>query len=320
VDASSENLPTPTLIVSGFLGSGKTTLINRLLQHPAAGDTAVIVNEFGEIGIDNDLIEQVDGTTLLLDSGCICCTLRDDLATTMLDLHERRTRGDLPPFSRLVIETSGLADPTPVVRTLVGEPIVASFYGLGSVVATVDALNGASSLAGHVEAAQQVAVADRVVLTKTDIAPAEAATNAVRALNPRAPLLIGAETGLEEHVRTAGNGDWLANLPPAEDGHEHHSHAPSAIQTFTVFRSDPLPWGTLARWLRQLGTVRGDRLLRMKGLVNVAGRSGPVVIHGVQQLIHVPKTLPAWPCDDRRTRIVFITHDLSRSTIERLLD
>jgi G3E family GTPase len=191
---------TSVTLITGFLGSGKTTLLQRLLLDPALSDTAVLINEFGDIGLDHHLLERIDETMVMLQSGCVCCTIRGELSTAIKDLHSRRERGLLPPFRRLVIESTGLADPFPILSTVRSDPVLRHHFRLGNVITTVDAVNGARQLDAQPESIKQVAVADRLVLTKTDLATAEAAdrlTQRLRHINPGAPLWRGAEEDLE---------------------------------------------------------------------------------------------------------------------------
>ncbi len=310
----SEPARLPVTLVTGFLGSGKTTLINRALRLPELGDAAVIVNELGDAGIDNLLLERLDASTALLESGCVCCTVRDELALTMEDLLRRRDREEIPRFARLVIETTGLADPGPVARLLLTEPQVATRYALASVVTTVDAVNGLATLARHPEAVRQVVLADRLVITKTDLGgDAAVLEEGLALLNPAAPRAPAAEDEID--ARLFDGAGWAD--PPEYATERHHHHA---LSTFTLVRDEALTFTQLSRWLVLLGELGGDDLLRVKGLVDVAGRPGPAVVHGVQRLVHVPTVLDAWPSEDRRTRIVCITHDIDRARIEGLLE
>jgi G3E family GTPase len=346
----------PVALLTGFLGSGKTTLLNRLLKHPGMGETAVIVNEFGEVGLDHALIEKVDGNTILLDSGCLCCTVKNDLTETLWDLIGKRRRGEVPPFQRVVIETTGLADPAPILHLFLTDPLLLRQYRLQSVVTTVDAVNGWNTLDKQFEAVKQVAMADRLVLTKTDLAkPAAVAMLEQRLarLNPGAPLvradrdfgpdgLFRAEL-YDPATKTADVQNWLraeAFEAPADDGHGHghhhdhdHGHAhdhhghdhqdvnrhDDQIRAFSLVFDEPLVWDTVAAWLDLLAAYRGDDLLRIKGIINVEGVDLPVALHGVQHLFHPPATLPAWPDADRRSRIVFITRNVGRDLIEQTL-
>lgn len=362
----------PVSVITGFLGAGKSTLLNRLLRHPDMGDTAVIVNEFGEIGLDHALIASSKEDTILLSSGCLCCTVRGDLVNTFRDLTARRDAGEIKPFKRVVIETTGLADPAPVLHTLMSDPVVAERCRLESVVTLVDAVNGSGTLDHHTEAVKQAAVADRLVLTKVDLAEQKSVQHLrhrLQHLNPGAPVFtaIGGDiapnqlfnAGLYDPKTKSFNvQNWLRAEAYGEDhhhdhdhGHDHHDHNDhhdhghdehahdrhehehfhtaegkvdvnrhdASIQSFCLTFKDPFEWNTLATWLDLLAAYRGDNLLRVKGLVNVAGVDRPVVIHGVQHLFHPPATIPAWPDDNRQSRIVFITRDLNREVIEQTL-
>jgi G3E family GTPase len=324
----------PATLVTGFLGSGKTTLLNGLLAHPAMGETAVIVNEFGEVGLDHVLIETAFEDAVLMKSGCICCTIRGDLVDTLGTLMERRRRGEIPPFRRVVIETTGLADPAPILHLLMSDPAVTKDYRLERVVTTVDAVNGAAQLDEHYESAKQAALADCLVLTKTDLADGAAAARLaerLRALNPTAPILpvvegradpaalLGEESpgGAEQRERRL---DALAAAAARDPGHDHEHDAAGlsrhhGISSFCLVHEEPVAWPALGAWLGSLASLRGPDLLRVKGIVNVAGREGPVVIHGVQQVFHPPRELRRWPDADRRTRIVFITRNIPEAAL-----
>ncbi len=324
----------PVLVLTGFLGSGKTTLLNRLLRGPALADAAVIVNEFGEIGIDHLLVEQAFEDAVLLKSGCICCTVRGDLVDTLETLCERRDKGAIPPFSRVVIETTGLAEPGPVMRTIMGDMAVAGRFRLDGVVTTVDAVNGAATLLAHPESVQQAALADRLILTKTDLADAatiDALTSRLRELNPGAPMIRAVQgeidpaaildVGLYDPVkREADIQRWL----PAEAYDDHHHHDVNRhgdIRAFCITRDQPVPWPEFRRWLDALASLRGPDLLRLKGVVNVAGETQPIALHGVQHVFHPPAKLPRWPDgDSRQTRLVFIVRGIEKAAIEKSLD
>ena len=293
-------MKTPVVLVTGFLGSGKTTLISRLLEHPDTGETAVIVNELGEIGIDHHLLRRVDERTVLLANGCVCCVLRGDLADELRDLLDRRDLGEVPHFDRVVVETTGVADPTPIVMTLLSDPVVRNHYELQSVVATVDGVHG---LRG-VESVKQVVIADRLVITKPDVASAEAGEALgleLAALNPAAS------------VRAAAFGDiepaWLfdgATRDPrdldlaARAGHDyaHEMHS-------CVLFLEEVDWTAFGLWLTMLLHARGQEILRVKGLLNVGGE-GPVLVNCVQHAVHPPVHLAEWSDADRRSRLVFI--------------
>jgi G3E family GTPase len=327
----------PVNLVTGFLGSGKTTLLNRLLRAPQLARTAVLVNEFGEVGLDHLLLEKLDAETVLLPSGCVCCTIRGDLADAIRSLFSRRERGIIPRFDRLAIETTGLADPAPIVSTLLAEPVLRHHFRLGNVIATVDAVNGARQLAQHPESVKQAAIADRIVLTKTDLAEARQVARlkaSLLSLNPTAPVLDAASDPLAPEAlmasdvynpgrRSAEVRRWLDEEARAATGDGRHRHDPNRhdrdIRAFCLIFPEPLDWTGFGIWLTMLLHAHGARVLRVKGILNVAGLSTPVAIHGVQHIVHPPAHLEAWPDADRRSRIVFIVHGLEQSLIERSL-
>jgi G3E family GTPase len=304
------------VLVTGFLGSGKTTLISALLADPAMGETAVLVNELGEVAIDHHLVRQVDERTVVLSSGCICCSLRGDLRDELRDLLARRARGELAPFGRVVVETTGLADPAPVLSTLATDPVLRHHCAVEAVVATVDAVNGAATLHRHPESVKQAAVADLLLVTKVDAAAPEAveALEArLRALNPVAALRrvqFGA-LAAGELLRARGT----SPAPVGADGAAH----PGDVRAFSLVLDEPLDWDAFAVWLTLLLHSRGLDVLRVKGLLDV-GQAGPVVLDGVQHTVHRPRHLAAWPDDDRRSRIVFITRGIERDAVLASLD
>ena len=317
----------PVSIITGFLGSGKTTLLNHLVKQPGMADTAVIVNEFGEIGIDHLLIEQAFEDTVLLQNGCICCSIRGDLVDTLESLDAQVARGEIPAFARAIVETTGLADPAPVLQTLMTDARLQSRYALDGVVATVDAVNGAGQLDDFDEPVKQAAIADHIFITKGDLAELNATddlTQRLRAINPGAPI-TAIDHGRADPNSLFGNGP-LANpsrltahlASHDHGGHDDHPHH-SDIDTFAIYRDAPLPWGAVRAWLESVASLRGADLLRMKGIINVAGRAGPVVVHGVQHVFHPPVELPEWPDADRTTRIVFITRNIDKSGLENAL-
>jgi len=351
---------TPVTVLTGFLGAGKTTLLNHLLRQPELRRTAVLVNEFGEIGLDHLLVERLDDNTVLLNAGCLCCTVRGDLARALRDMLPRARRDEV---SRVVIETTGLADPAPILATFMSDPVAGTAYRLDGVVTVIDAVNGESHLDNQPEAVRQVAVADRLVLSKTDLAnPAPLRARLAR-LNPGAPI-IEARNGVIDPsvILHAGLFDPARKIPDvkswldaeafqaAEQGHHHHDHGrhhvvqghdqhphdpnwhdPSRhdqsrhdpnrhdarIQAYCITLDKPVRWQGFGSWLEMLITTQGEKLLRLKGIVNLEGQDRPVAIHGVQHLLHPPALLSAWPeGDPRTTRLVFITRDLPRAALE----
>jgi len=318
------NEPIGGSLIAGFLGSGKTTLLNRLLRHPGMGDTAVIVNEFGEVGLDHLLIETALDNAVLLKSGCLCCTLRGDLVDTLGSLFDRRQRGEVPPFRRVLIETTGLADPAPILHALMADPGVTRHYRMDHVITTVDAVNALGQLAEHYESAKQAAVADRLVLTKSDLASASdiAAVRAqLRALNATAPILVVVDGAIEPDALFGAAAERnTARVPEVElHDHEHEAHDDHrhGISSHCLVQEGPLPWPRFARWLEALASLRGADLLRVKGIVVVEGRSRPVVVHAVQHVLHPPRELQDWPDGDRRSRIVFITRNITPAALEQ---
>jgi G3E family GTPase len=299
----------PVALVTGFLGSGKTTLIASLLQHPDMGETAVIVNELGEVGIDHHLLRRVDERTVLLPSGCVCCALRGDLADELRDLLARRDAGELPAFERVVVETTGLASPAPIVSTLLSEPLVKHHYRLEAVVTTVDAQHGLR----HDESVRQAAAADRLVVTKTDLADPAAVTARLRRLNPAAAIV----ESVHGDVPPAALFDGAPRDPRDLDYDDSPEHA-HEVRALCITFDEPLDWTAFGIWLTMLLQARGEDVLRVKGLLDV-GADGPIVLNGVQHVVHPPEHLPAWPDDDRRSRLVFIGRGLDRSALEESL-
>jgi len=331
----------PVTLLTGFLGSGKTTVLNHILKQPGMAETAVIVNEFGEIGLDHLLVESATDDIVLLNSGCLCCTVRGDIADTLLNLFVARANGRAPHFTRVVIETTGLADPAPILHTLISDPLIAARYSLDGVVTTVDAVNGSGALDRQPEAVKQAAVADRLLLTKADLADpgAEAALKArLATLNPSAPIMPVAQGEVDPALlfnlgfydpqsKSVDVQRWLRDEAFAIEHEHHHDHEQldvnrhdDRIRAFCITREQPISWAALSTWLDALATMRGDDLLRLKAIVALSDRPGePVVVHGVQHLFHPPVLLPQWPSDDHRTRMVFITRDLPREAIEKTL-
>ena len=328
----------PVSIITGFLGSGKTTLLNRLLQDPAMAGAAVIINEFGEIGLDHLLIATPNENTVLLANGCICCTVQGDLVNTLRGLDKQRRQGDLPLFDRVLIETTGLADPVPIVQTVVTDEKLAPQYALDSVVTLVDAVNGSAQLDTQPESVKQAAIADRLLISKTDLAQADAVqalTARLAALNPGAEIIHAVQGAvapaalfgatIASAARAADIARWLRadeyvrseSRPPlyrADRRSAHDAH----IQSCSIMLDEPVTAAGLTAWLTAIASLHGAELLRVKGLLNVDGQ--PVAVHAVQTLIHEPVTLDRWPDDERRSRLVFITRGMDRDAIAATLD
>ena len=311
---------TPVTLITGCLGSGKTTLLQRLLGDPALSDTAVLINEFGEIGLDHHLLERIDETMVMLQSGCVCCTIRGELSAAIKDLHSRRERGLLPPFRRVAIESTGLADPFPILSTVRSDPVLRHHFCLGNVITTVDAVNGAQQLDLQPESVKQVAVADRLVLTKTDLATAEETTRLtqrLRRINADAPLWRAVESGFDADALLSAK-DYEA-WQPTERGDapgDHRRHSDD-IRSLALSIDEPIDWARFGVWLTMLLNRHGEALLRVKGILNVADAATPVAVHAVQHLVHAPRHLEAWPDADRRSRLVFIARGLDPAVIER---
>jgi G3E family GTPase len=325
--------PIPVSVLTGFLGSGKTSMLRHLLRQPEFSRTAVIINEFGEVGIDHELIEASEDSFIELQTGCLCCKIRSDLAQTLADLLRRRDAGSCAPFDRIVIETSGLADPAPILQTLMTDTIIAGRLALGGVVTTVDAVNGTGTLARETISQKQIAVADRIVLTKLDLAgPAKPALlRRLADFNAGAPVLTADHGRIDPRlVFNAGlydpqtkSTDVSAWLAEESHGHAHarlESDIHAEIRSYAIVREDPIRAVALTLFLEALAEHCGDDILRLKGIVNILeSPDRPAVIHGVQHVFHAPAWLDRWPSDDRSSRIVFITRRVPRRWVEVLL-
>lgn len=318
------------LVLTGFLGSGKTTLLAHLLRHPEFSRTAVIIDEFGEISLDHDLVEASEESVIELQTGCLCCKVRNDLATTLHELLQRRDEGSITAFTRVIIETSGLADPAPILQTLMTDSVVAGRIVLGGVVTTVDATNWIDTLDREEISVKQVALADRLVLTKTDLAgpPRSTSIRRLEMLNPNAPVLSAQRGQIDPAclfdgrlydplARSLDVRSWLS----AQTNSHLHSHRHHDVDTFAIVREAPIRAVTLTLFLETLCEHCGAGLLRLKGIVNIwESPDRPAVIHGVQHVFHPPSWLARWPSDDRRSRIVFITRGVPHAWLNALLE
>lgn len=336
--------PIPVSVLTGFLGAGKTTLLNRLLKDPDLRDTAVIINEFGDVAIDHLLVEQSSDGVIELSDGCLCCTVRGELVDTLADLVDRLQTGRIERLARVVIETTGLADPAPVLQAIMGHPVLVQAFRLDGVITLVDAVNGAATLDAHVEAVKQVAVADRIVLAKADLANdpdhVAALCNRIRTINPGAQVF-------EVTDREAGAAGLLAcGLYSAESkspdvarwlgeatGHDHHAHDhdhhghdhghhhrhDERIRSISLSHDQPIVLSSVEMFLDLIASSHGSRLLRLKGIIETVERpERPLVVHAVQTLLHPPAFLPQWPDDRRGTRLVLIMIDMPEDYVRRL--
>jgi G3E family GTPase len=331
----------PVTILTGFLGSGKTTVLKHLLTHPGMNRAAVVINELGEVGIDHDLVQLSSEQMTLLANGCLCCTVRTDLQETLRELFARRRAGEVIDFDRVFVETTGLADPAPVIQTIATDTLLSTQYRLDCVATLVDAVNGPVQLDTQPEAVKQAAVADRLLLTKTDLADAaqvESLKRRLAALNPHAtfttvdhgrvdPVLL-TDVGLRDARPDALRVQrWLGEIGDQSGGGGYlgqrlapGSRHDAAIRSFVLTFDEPFSWERFTAVLDLLARLRGPDLLRVKGLVNVAGEPGPVVVQGVQHIFHPSVTLEAWPSADRRSRLVFITRNIPMEVVTALFD
>ncbi|MFC5759121.1 CobW family GTP-binding protein [Rhizobium sp. GCM10022189] len=347
----------PVTILTGFLGAGKSTLLNRILKDPAMKDAAVIINEFGDVGIDHLLVESSGDSIIELSDGCLCCTVRGELVDTLANLMDAVQTGRVKPVKRVVIETTGLADPAPVMQAIMGNPVIAQNFELDGVVTVVDAVNGLQTLDNHEEARKQVAVADRLIISKKSIASnTDALTVRLRGLNPRASVMdadsdeagsVGVlVNGLyDPATKIADVGRWLHDEDEHEGHHHHHDHGhahghhhhhhghehqdphdvnrhDASIRSFSIIEEKAIDPMALEMFIDLLRSAHGEKLLRMKAIIATSDRpERPLVLHGVQSIFHPPVRLASWPNpEDRRTRMVLITKDLPEAFVKDLFD
>lgn len=303
----------PVTIVTGFLGSGKTTLLSRLLVDPGLKNTAVLVNEFGDVGLDHHLLRRVDERTVLLGGGCVCCATRRDLVDALVGLSSMAEKGEIPALDRIVVETTGLADPAPILYTIFTDSVLQHHFEVDLVLATVDAVNGDLHLDRNPESVKQVAAADKIVVTKTDIArpgTAERLMSRLHSINPSAGIIRSAfgDANPGELLGAASARRADTEFPAFEP------HGTNGTQTVSLTFDGPVDWAAFGIWLSMLLHSRGEDVLRVKGLLDV-GEEGPVILNGVQHIIHPPKHLDEWPDEDRRSRVIFIARGITREEI-----
>lgn len=320
---------TPVHLLTGFLGSGKTTLLKRLLDDPDLSDAAVLINEFGQVGLDHHLVERIDETMVLLQSGCVCCTVRGELADAIRDLYSKRERGQISPFRQVVVESTGLADPFPILSTLKSDPMLKHHFIVGNVVTTVDVMNGIANLDRYIESNRQVAIADRLVMTKTDLADDAKIgrlADRLERINPDAPILnvrsgfcardlFEQETVARASQLQSQSGFFCeeAAVLATADGQAHQA----AIASCVLVWDEQVDWTAFGLWLTMLLNRHGERVLRVKGILNIAGEDRPVAVHGVQHLVHPPVHMEAWPSQDRTSRLVIIADGLDLERVQR---
>lgn len=323
--------PLPVMVLTGYLGSGKTTLLRRLLEGEAGRRTAVIINEFGEVSLDHLLVKPVSGSTVVLQNGCVCCSVRSELRVALRELLDEEDRRGTARFDRIVIETTGLADPVPLVQTLTLDPMLRHRLRLSRLIATVDGMNGLEQLASQPEAVRQAAMADRLVITKTDICDRRGLgklRRALAAVNPMAKVLAGANlssalfdgTADDPRAMPQRTRSWGGTAEEVGGVSSDAARHATAVTSFVFRETRPVDWTAFAVWLSLLVHRHGRNILRVKGLLNVAGAGGPVCLNAVQHFIHPPVHLEGWPDEDHSSRLVFIVQGLSGAAIRRSLE
>ena len=329
-------------VLTGFLGSGKTTILTSLIKQKQMANAAIIINEFGEVGLDHDLIETTDENIIELRNGCICCTIQGDLKTTLLNLLKKMEKGYVSPFNHVIIETTGLADPVPIIHTLMTSLDLQRIYSIDGVITVVDSINGESTFNAHEEAVKQTAFADIIILSKTDIADKEkvnSLTNRIKAINPKVNVIksdknslpVSELLGLNDY--NPQNKDWnvrewleieknkstnhLHNHHDLHHKHDVNRHG-DEIETFAMVTSQPVSMTSVNFFLELLMSQMGENILRIKGILNIKGKSCPAVIHGVQHIFHPLEWLEKWPSENKQSRLVFITKNTQKDTIDDL--
>ncbi len=329
-------------VLTGFLGSGKTTILTSLIKQKQMANAAIIINEFGEVGLDHDLIETTDENVIELQNGCICCTIQGDLKTTLLNLLKKMEKGDISPFNHVIIETTGLADPVPIIHTLMTSLDLQRIYSIDGVITVVDSINGEPTYNSHEEAVKQTAFADIIILSKTDIADkgtVDALTKKIKSINPSVTIIKSDKNslpasellGLNDY--NPQNKDWnvrewldIEKNKSSNHLHNHHNHEHDVnrhgdnIETFAMVTSQPVSMTSVNFFLELLMSQMGENILRIKGILNIKGQSCPAVIHGVQHIFHPLEWLDKWPSDDKQSRLVFITKNIKKDMIDDLFN
>ena len=323
----------PVTVITGFLGSGKTTLLSSILKKKEMQKTAVIINEFGEIGLDHALIEHTDENIVELQSGCICCTIQGDLNKTIIDLFEKMMNGKVSSFNRILIETTGLANPVPIIHTLMSSIELIRIYSLDGVITVVDSINGEKTLDLHEESLKQLALAEKIILSKTDIVDKDEIKSLVyriKEINPVSQIIFSKFGNIplekifglgayDPYKKSADVKNWLAAEKYKDKKHHHHhdvNRHNENIRAFSMMSENPVNMIAFSFFRDMITAALGANLLRMKGIVNIAGEERPAVIHGVQHIFHPVQWLETWPDNDRRTKLVFITQNIKKEQIE----